>query len=50
MQALYESSKIGRPVKIPAFKKERRPTGRQQITRPGVRKPSLVKVQSASQN
>ena len=25
-----------------------RPTGRQRITRPGVRKPSLVKVQSAS--
>lgn len=50
VQALYESSRLGKPVKIPPFKKRQRPTGRQRITRPGVRKPSLIKVQSASQD
>ena len=50
VQALYESSRIGRPVKIRPFTKRRRPTGRQRITRPGTRKPSLLKVQSASQD
>jgi len=50
VQALYESSRIGKPVKIRPFKKHRRPTGRQRITRPGVRKPALIKVQSASQD
>ena len=50
VQALYESSRTGKPVKIRSFTKQRRPTGRQRITRPGVRKPALVKVQSASQD
>jgi predicted dehydrogenase len=50
VQALYESARIGKPVKIRPFSKRRRPTGRQRITRPGIRKPSLVKVQSASQD
>jgi glucose-fructose oxidoreductase len=50
VQALYESSRIGKPVKIRSFTKPQRPTGRQRITRPGVRKPTLVKVQSASQD
>jgi glucose-fructose oxidoreductase len=49
VQALYESARLGKPVRIPAFVKSRRPTGRQRITRPGIRKPSLIKVQSASQ-
>jgi len=48
VQALYESAEIGKAVAIPPFGKARRPTGRQRITRPGVRKPALVKVQSAS--
>jgi predicted dehydrogenase len=50
VEALYESSRIGKPVKIRLFRKQQRPTGRQQITRPGIRKPSLIKVQSASQD
>ena len=50
VQALYESARIGKPVKIRPFTKRQRPTGRQRITRPGIRKPSLVKVQSASQD
>ena len=48
VQALYESAEIGKPVAIPPFRKAQRPSGRQRITRPGVRKPALVKVQSAS--
>jgi glucose-fructose oxidoreductase len=50
VQALYESAKSGRPVTIRPFKKTSRPTGRQRITRRGVRKPALVKVQSASRD
>ena len=47
VQALYQSAKTGRPVSIRAFSNGRYPTRRQRITRPGVRKPELVKVQSA---
>jgi len=50
VQALYESAKRGRPVRIRPFAKTRRPTGRQRITRPGVTKPQLIKVQSASRD
>ena len=48
VQALYQSAKSGRAVRLSSFEKTRRPTGRQRITRPGVRKPALIKVQSAS--
>src|SRR5688572_22086236 len=48
VQALYESAKTGRPVTLRPFAKRQRPTRRQRISRPGVRKPALVKVQSAS--
>ena len=48
VQALYKSAGTGRPVAIPPFTKRIRPTGRQRITRPGLKKPRLVKVQSAS--
>jgi len=48
VQALYKSAASGKPVPIPPFAKARRPTGRQRITRPGVKKPRLLKVQSAS--
>jgi glucose-fructose oxidoreductase len=48
VQALYRSAQTGRPVAIRPFKKRTRPTSRQRITRPGVRKPALIKVQSAS--
>jgi hypothetical protein len=50
VQGLCDSSRIGRPVTIRPFRKERRPTGGQRITRPGIRKPSLVKVRSTSQD
>jgi glucose-fructose oxidoreductase len=48
VQALYESADTGKVIQIPPFKTRTRPTGRQRITRPGIRKPDLVKVQSAS--
>jgi hypothetical protein len=35
---------------MPRFVKRRRPTGRQRIDRPGVSKPRLVHVQSASED
>jgi glucose-fructose oxidoreductase len=50
VEALYKSARTGRPVRIPAFDKHVRPTSRQRITRPGVRKPTLIKVQSASRD
>ena len=50
VQALYQSAKSGRPVALRPFTKHTRPTARQRITRPGVKKPALVKVQSASED
>ena len=40
VQALYKSARTGKAVPIPAFSKTKRPTGRQRISRPGVRKPA----------
>jgi glucose-fructose oxidoreductase len=48
VEALYKSARTGKPVAIRPFSKRQRPTGRQRISRPGVRKPALIKVQSAS--
>lgn len=50
VQALYKSAETGKAVSIPPFQRSKRPTGRQRITRPGVQKPKLVKVQSASED
>jgi glucose-fructose oxidoreductase len=50
VQALYESAETGKAVQIPPFAGEKRPTGRQRLTRQGVGKPRLVKVQSASED
>lgn len=47
VEALYKSAKTGRAVRIPPFR-DAKPSGTQIIVRPGVRKPKLVKVQSAS--
>jgi predicted dehydrogenase len=49
VQALYESAETGKAVSLPPFERSKRPSGRQRITRPGIRKPELVKVQSASE-
>jgi predicted dehydrogenase len=48
VEALYKSARTGKVVAIPPFTKPVRPTRRQRITRPGIRKPRVVKVTSAS--
>ena len=48
VQALYQSAKTGKAVRLPPIKRSRRPSSTQKITRPGVKKPKLVKVESAS--
>jgi glucose-fructose oxidoreductase len=49
VEALYRSARTGRSVRLPPFRDGKQPTGRQRIVRPGIRKPKLVKVQSASE-
>ena len=48
VEALYESADTGKAVAIPPYAPARRPSARQRIIRPAVKKPRLVKVQSAS--
>jgi glucose-fructose oxidoreductase len=50
VEALYKSARTGRAVAIPPLRKSKRPSSRQRIVRPGVRKPPLVKVRSGSQD
>jgi glucose-fructose oxidoreductase len=50
VEALYRSAKTGRAVRLPPFERTKRPGARQRITRPGVKKPKLVKVQSGSED
>jgi predicted dehydrogenase len=49
VEALYESSRRGKTVTIPPLEGERYPARKQKIVRPGVKKPRLVKVHSASE-
>src|SRR5688572_12112528 len=48
VQALYASARSGKPISLRPVAMRSRPRIRQRITRPGIRKPSLVKVQSTS--
>jgi len=50
VEALYQSARKQRPVRIRPFQKTVRPTSRQRISRSGVRQPELIKVQSASRD
>ena len=50
VEALYESARKRRPVRLPPFEKSVRPTSRQRVSLPGVKKPELVKVQGASRD
>ncbi len=50
IEAIYRSAKTGRAVKLPVLAKNARPSLRQQIKRPPVREPELVKAESASKN
>jgi hypothetical protein len=47
--ALYRSARTGRPVRISPFENHKHPGAAQTFRRPGVRKPRLVKVASASE-
>jgi predicted dehydrogenase len=49
VQALYTSARQGRAVSIPKYRPAQQPSRRQRITRPGIPKPSLVKVKSGSE-
>jgi predicted dehydrogenase len=49
VQALYRSAKTTRAVRIPPFEDHNKPKLAQTIRRPGLRKPQLVKVASASE-
>jgi glucose-fructose oxidoreductase len=49
IEALYRSAQTGRAVRIPPFEERKKPNRSQTIRRPGVRKPKLVKVKSASE-
>jgi glucose-fructose oxidoreductase len=48
VEALYESADTGKAIPIPPFEPAKRPTGRQRITRPGIRKPDVVKARPPS--
>jgi predicted dehydrogenase len=48
VEALYRSARTGRAVKLPKFKSRKQPSGRQRITRPGVKLPKTVKVKPPS--
>ena len=50
VQALYRSAETGKAVSLPAFRKTTRPTGKQRIVRPGVKKPRLVNAKSGSED
>jgi len=50
VQALYESAETGKVMQIPAFSRRARPSGKQRITRPGISKPALIKVESPSED
>ena len=49
IRALYQSADRGEPVRLAPFDKRDRPTLDQEIRRPAVQKPELVKVSSASE-
>jgi predicted dehydrogenase len=48
IQSLYKSLDRGKPVKIEPGEPEKRPTAEQEIRRPPVKKPELVRAKSAS--
>ena len=50
VQALYQSAKTSRGVKIPSFEDHKKPSKGQTIRRPGIRKPRLVKAASGSED
>lgn len=45
IQALYESAEAGKPIPIPPYRDAKQPSRKQEMRRPPVREPDLVKVQ-----
>jgi predicted dehydrogenase len=50
VEAVYESARRGEPVALPPYREEARPSRRQEMRRPPVRKPELVKAEPASED
>jgi predicted dehydrogenase len=48
IRAIYRSAADGRPVRLPPFEKQPRPTMKQEVRRPPVRKPEPVHAQGPS--
>jgi predicted dehydrogenase len=48
IEALYESAQAGKAISVPPFEKPLKPTLRQRITKPGVKKPDLVRTAETS--
>jgi predicted dehydrogenase len=48
IQAMYRSIETGKPIKIEPVQPRKRPTAKQEIRRPPVKKPELVRAKSAS--
>ena len=48
IRALLRSARSGRPVRLPPFNRTRRPRMEQEIERPPVRKPRLIRAESPS--
>lgn len=44
VEALYKSARSRRPVRLPPLEKRQRPTKKQNINRPGISKPKVVKA------
>jgi len=49
IRGLYRSAEVGRPLKLDSFSRRERPSLEQEIRRPPVKKPELVRVESASE-
>ncbi|MEO8227888.1 MAG: Gfo/Idh/MocA family oxidoreductase, partial [Gemmatimonadota bacterium] len=47
--ALYRSIETGRPVELPPFRKDARPSAGQAIRKPSVRQPKLVNTETSSE-
>ena len=48
IRALYQSAEKGRPIKLIETEVNKRPSAKQQIARPGIRKPDMVNAKSPS--
>ena len=45
IEALYKSAKAGKPIRLTPSRKRQRPSLRQEIKRPAIRKPEVVEAE-----